>query len=89
MMQGGLGALLALVVLWAGHAAVADYAARSGSGLVSALAGRFLPPTGTLGLAAGGLAVGLAGSALSLRRFIAEETAGPPLAARPRRAASR
>lgn len=72
MMQGGLGALVALAVLYAAQYAFSDYATRSGNFIASALCGRYLPPLRALELAAGGLAVGLAGSALSLRRFLAE-----------------
>ncbi len=72
MMQGGLGALVALGVLYAAQYAFSDYAARSGNLLAGALCGRYLPPLRALELAAGGIVVGLAGSALSLRRFLAE-----------------
>ena len=70
MLQGLLGALLALGVLYAGHLALADYAARSGSSLAALVAGRFLPLAGALLLCGGGLAIGLVGSALSVRRFL-------------------
>ncbi len=70
MMQGLLGALAALAVLYAGHVALADYAGRSGNTLAGMMTGRFLPVAGSLMLCAGGLAIGLAGSALSVRRFL-------------------
>ena len=73
MMQGGFGALLALGALYAAQYAFSDYAERTGSFLASALCARYLPPLRALELAAGGLLVGLAGSALSLRRFLTEQ----------------
>ena len=72
MLQGIIGALVALSILYAGHIALADYAARSGSSIAAILTTRFLPMTMTLLLPAGGLAIGLAGSALSLRRFLTD-----------------
>jgi len=72
MMQGILGALLALGALYAAQYALADYAARSGNVLAGALCAQYLPPLRALELAALGLLTGLAGSALSLRRFLAE-----------------
>ena len=72
MLQGILGALVALAILYAGHLVLADYAARSGSTLAGLLTARFLPAARGLVLIAGGLAIGLAGSALSLRRFLAD-----------------
>jgi len=73
MLQGGLGALVAVAVLWFGHAALADYAARSGSRLASLLSAEFLPAARIAALAAGGVLIGLTGSALSVRRFLTEE----------------
>ena len=73
MIQGGLGALLAIVVLWAAHIGVADYAERSGSSLASLMSARFLPTMRTLSIAAAGLLIGLIGSALSLGRYLIEE----------------
>lgn len=72
MLQGGAGALLAVAALYGGHVILADYAARSGNSLAGLLSARFLPAAASLGLAAGGLLIGLTGSALSLRRFLAE-----------------
>ena len=72
MLQGGLGAGLALAALYFGHMALADYAARSGSALAAALGAHFLPISGCLALAGGGLLVGLTGSALSVRRFLTD-----------------
>jgi cell division protein FtsX len=72
MLQGLLGALAALGLLYAGHLALADYAARSGSALAGLLSARFLPAAAAFALAACGPAIGLIGSALSLRRFLVE-----------------
>ena len=72
MMQGVLGALVALAALYAAQYAFSDYAERSGNFLAGALCARYLPALRALQLAALGLVVGLAGSALSLRRFLAE-----------------
>ena len=72
MLQGGLGAAAALAALYAAHLGLADYAARSGNGLAAILSARFLPFASGLALAAGGLLIGLAGSALSLRRFLTQ-----------------
>ncbi len=72
VLQGLLGAAGALAMLWAGQAALADYAGRSGNALAGLLSARFLPPTPALLLAAGGAVIGLAGSALSLRRPLAD-----------------
>ncbi|HEY3174532.1 MAG TPA: permease-like cell division protein FtsX [Candidatus Polarisedimenticolia bacterium] len=72
MLQGLLGALAALGILYAGHLALADYAARSGNALAGLLGARFLPAAATLALAACGLVIGLIGSALSLRRFLSD-----------------
>lgn len=72
MLQGILGALVAVAILYAGHLVLADYAARSGSSLAGLLTARFLPAARTLVLIAGGLTIGLAGSALSLRRFLTD-----------------
>lgn len=75
MLQGFAGAAAAIAVLYAAHVALTDYAARSGSDLAAALSARFLPLSLVIGLALAGLLIGLIGSALSLRRFLAE-TAG-------------
>jgi len=71
MLQGLAGAALALGLLYAGHLAVADYAARTGSSVASLLSGRFISPVQTLAVPAAGLLIGLTGSALSLRRHLA------------------
>jgi cell division transport system permease protein len=72
MLQGALGAIAALGILYAAHLGLSDYAARSGSALADLLSARFLPAGRSASLAAGGLLIGLTGSALSLRRFLAE-----------------
>lgn len=72
MLQGLLGAALALGALYASHLALADYAARSGNSLARLLSGQFLPAARTVALGAGGLLIGFTGAALSLRRFLAE-----------------
>ena len=72
MLQGFVGALLAVAALRAGHAVLTDYAARSGNELAGLLSSSFLPAAGSAGLAAVGLLIGLTGSALSLRRFLAD-----------------
>lgn len=72
MLQGLLGAALAILLLYGAHLALADYAGRSGNTLARLLSGQFLPAARTVGLAAGGLLIGLTGAALSLRRFLAD-----------------
>lgn len=72
MLQGLLGAAGALALLYGGHLLLVDYAARSGSDLAGLLSAQFLPTARAVGLAGGGLLIGLAGSALSLRRFLVE-----------------
>ncbi len=72
MLQGVLGAAGALALLYGGHLLLMDYAARSGSALSGLLSAQFLPTARAAGLAGGGLLIGLAGSALSLRRFLVE-----------------
>ncbi len=72
MLQGVLGAAGALALLYGGHVLLMDYAARSGSALAGLLSAQFLPTARAVGLAGGGLLIGLAGSALSLRRFLVE-----------------
>ncbi|MGH9866709.1 MAG: cell division protein FtsX [Candidatus Polarisedimenticolia bacterium] len=74
MLQGVGGALAAMALLYAGHLALSDYAARSSNQLAATLSARFLPWPTILWLAAGGLLIGLVGSALSLRRFLSEAT---------------
>ena len=71
MLQGGLGAIGAIAILYAAHLVVLDWAARSGSELAGILSARFLPLAQAAALAAGGLLIGLLGSALSLRRHLA------------------
>ncbi len=70
MLQGGLGALAAIALLYAAHLGLADYASRSGNSLAGLLSAHFLPAARALQLALGGLLIGLTGSALSLRRFL-------------------
>jgi len=70
MLQGGLGAVAAIGMLYAAHLGLADYASRSGNNLAGLLSARFLPAARAAQLAAGGLLIGLIGSALSLRRFL-------------------
>lgn len=72
MLQGGVGAAGALLALYAAHAGLSDYAARSGNDLAGALSAHFLPLRSTIGLLSAGLVIGLIGSALSLRRFLTE-----------------
>jgi len=72
MLQGLAGALLALLILYAAHMALADYAGRSGNGMARLLSAQFLPTARSFALAAGGVAIGLTGAALSLRRFLSD-----------------
>jgi len=78
MMQGILGAIIAIIVLRLAHFGLSDYASRSGSGLAAMLSARFLPLPRVLQIAFGGLLIGLIGSALSLRRFLAEQSRRAP-----------
>ncbi|MFQ5700380.1 MAG: cell division protein FtsX [Acidobacteriota bacterium] len=78
LLQGGLGAGLALLVLYLAHLGLVDYAHRSGNSLARLLSASFLPAPRALELTLGGLFIGLAGSALSLRRFLDERTAIRP-----------
>lgn len=71
MLQGGLGGLLALVFLYATH----ELLVRESLASFELIAGgdwlRFLSPTAWVAIVVGGMIVGLLGSALSVRRFLA------------------
>ncbi len=84
MLQGTIGAIVALAALRAAHLGLADYARRSGDVMAALLSGHFLPFPRIALMALGGLLIGLIGSALSLRRFLAED---PRRTTAPRKAA--
>jgi len=72
LLQGLMGGLLALLLLGAGHLAVRMAPAEAGV-LMQIATERFLGPEWILGLLALGAGMGLAGSFLAVRRFLASE----------------
>lgn len=74
MLQGGAGAVTAIAILYTAYLGLTDYATRSGNTIAATLTASFLPTTTTLELTAAGILIGLAGAALSLRRFLDEST---------------
>jgi len=66
MIQGGLGGLLAVVLLWAGFRVIARDALAASDLLGRAVV--FLPPQLCLFIVLGGMAVGVVGSLVSLGR---------------------
>jgi cell division transport system permease protein len=70
MMQGGLGGLAALVLLYSAYAFFLRRALDSFELLTSAEWLRFLSPDALAGIIFGGMMVGFVGSTLSVRRFL-------------------
>lgn len=70
LFQGLLGALLALLFLFAGHQLVVWRLGLAPAGLLALGAGRFLEPLHVAGLLVAGAALGGMGSLLSVRRFL-------------------
>lgn len=71
VLQGGLGGALALLLLYLAHEFLLAEALRSFELLPSSETLRFAPPSAWAGIVAGGMLVGLLGSLLSVRRFLA------------------
>ncbi|MGH9390217.1 MAG: permease-like cell division protein FtsX [Vicinamibacteria bacterium] len=71
ILQGGLGGLLALVFLYLSHEFLLREALRSFQLLPAVDWLHFVPPSTWLFIVAGGMLVGLLGSLLSVRRFLA------------------
>jgi cell division transport system permease protein len=71
ILQGGLGGLLALLFLYVSHEFLLTEALRSFQLLPAASWVRFVPPSTWLLIVAGGMLVGLLGSLLSVRKFLA------------------
>jgi cell division transport system permease protein len=72
MLQGGLGGLLALTLLYAAYELLLRQALESFRLLASAEWLRFLSPNAWIGVVLGGMMVGLIGSALSIRKFLSD-----------------
>jgi cell division transport system permease protein len=72
MLQGGLGGLAALTLLYAAYELLLRQALESFRLLASADWLRFLSPNAWVGVVLGGMMVGLIGSALSIRKFLSE-----------------
>jgi cell division transport system permease protein len=70
MLQGGLGGLAALTLLYAAYELLLRQALESFRLLTSAEWLRFLSPNAWVGVVLGGMMVGLIGSALSIRKFL-------------------
>jgi len=68
LVQGFLGALVALALLWVGTRAVLAWVAATKNALLGVFAVRFLPASACLLLLAFGLAAGLLGGLLAVRR---------------------
>jgi cell division transport system permease protein len=71
VLQGGLGGMLALGLLYLAHEFLLREALRSFQLLPAADWLRFVPPSTWLVIVAGGMLVGLLGSLLSVRKFLA------------------
>jgi len=71
ILQGGLGGLLALFLLYLSHELLLKEALRSFQLLPASDWLRFVPPSAWLLIVAGGMMVGLLGSLLSVRKFLA------------------
>lgn len=71
ILQGGLGGLLALFFLFLSHEFLLKEALRSFQLLPAADWLHFVPPMAWLAIVAGGMLVGLLGSVLSVRKFLA------------------
>jgi cell division transport system permease protein len=74
MLQGGLGGIVALTLLYAAYELLLRRALGSFQLLASAEWLRFLPPNGWAGIVLGGMIVGFIGSTLSVRRFLSDTT---------------
>jgi cell division transport system permease protein len=72
MLQGGLGGLVALSLLYAAYELLLRQALESFRLLTSAEWLRFLSPNAWAGVVLGGMMVGLIGSALSVRKFLSD-----------------
>lgn len=70
ILQGGLGGILALGLLYGAHEFLLAEAMASFQLLTTANWLRFVPPTAWAAIVLGGMAVGLIGSALSVRKFL-------------------
>lgn len=70
ILQGGLGGVLALGLLYVAHEFLLAEAMESFQLLTTANWLRFVPPTAWAAIVLGGMAVGLIGSALSVRKFL-------------------
>jgi cell division protein FtsX len=68
LVQGLLGALVALALLWAVTRAILAWVAATKNALLGVFAVRFLPASACLLLVAFGLAAGLLGGLLAVRR---------------------
>lgn len=71
ILHGGLGGLLALLLLYLSHEFLLKEALRSFQLLPDSDWLRFVPPSAWLLIVAGGMVVGLLGSLLSVRKFLA------------------
>ena len=71
ILQGGLGGMLALGLLYLAHEFLLREALRSFQLLPAADWLRFVPPSTWLYIVVGGMLVGLLGSLLSVRKFLA------------------
>lgn len=71
-LQGILGALAALLLLFLAHGRLEAYAASTENPFLMLLTSGFLSPGQAAALAAGGTIIGAVGSLLSLRRFLAD-----------------
>jgi cell division transport system permease protein len=71
ILQGGLGGLLALLLLYFSHELLLREALRSFQLLPASSWLEFVPPAGWVAIVAGGMVVGLFGSLLSVRKFLA------------------
>ncbi len=71
ILQGGLGGLVALAFLYVSHEYLLKEALRSFQLLPAAGFFQFVPPAAWLFIVAGGMLVGLMGSLLSVRKFLA------------------
>jgi cell division transport system permease protein len=72
MLQGGLGGLVALTLLYAAYELLLRQALESFRLLTSAEWLQFLSPNAWAGVVLGGMMVGLIGSALSIRKFLSD-----------------
>jgi cell division transport system permease protein len=71
ILQGGLGGALAILLLYLSHGLLLREALRSFQLLPASSWLAFVPPAGWVAIVAGGMVVGLFGSFLSVRKFLA------------------